>query len=79
MTASSITLFAVGYPVSVGVLTRWVPVVRERRRTWFAAHTAAVSAVVAGWAIEGRSSAVAVNGAWLVSSIAWYALNPAHR
>ncbi len=66
-------LFVVGYPVAVGVITRWVPVVRERRSRWFVAHTAAVGAIVFGWAIEERWSAVAVNGSWLAASVAWYA------
>ncbi len=70
---ASVPLFAVGYPVAVGVISRWIPVVRERRTAWFAAHTAAVGAIVAGWALERRWSAVAVNGAWLTTSVAWYA------
>lgn len=65
-------LFAVGYPTAVVVITRFVPVVRERRTAWFAAHTAGVAAIVTGWAIEGRTSAVLINGSWLVTSTVWY-------
>ena len=76
---ASVPLFAVGYPVAVGVITRWVPVVRERRTAWFAAHTAAVGAIVAGWTLERRWSAVAVNGSWLVSSVVWYVAGSRRR
>lgn len=67
-------LFVVGYPVAVVVIARWVPVVRERRVRWFVAHEAAVAAIVAGWVIRDRPSAVVVNGAWLVVAAAWYLL-----
>ena len=67
-------LFAFGYPISIVCIARWVPVVRQRRVRWFVAHTLAVSAIVAGWAIDGRGSAVAINGTWLVVSIVWWVL-----
>lgn len=73
MNPASIGLFAFGYPTSVAVITRFVPVVREQRTTWFVAHTAAVAAIVAGWAIQGDEKAVAINASWLVSSSVWYA------
>jgi hypothetical protein len=76
---AAITLMVVGYPVAIVVIARWVPVVRERRTTWFAAHTAAVAAIVAAWVIEGRAATVAVNATWLVVSIAWYLVDPAAR
>ncbi|MGH9155042.1 MAG: hypothetical protein ACRD1K_04160 [Acidimicrobiales bacterium] len=66
-------LFAVGYPAAVTVIARFVPVVRRRRWRWLAAHHVAVVAIAAGWAIEGRGGAVAVNGTWLVASSLWYA------
>ncbi len=71
----------VGYPVSLVVIARWVLVVRERRWRWFAAHQAAVVAIVAGWLLRGSRGAAAVNGTWLVVSTAWYALGrrPAAR
>ncbi len=71
----------VGYPVSLVVIARWVAVVRERRWRWFAAHQAAMVAIVAGWLLRGSRGAVAVNGAWLAVSTAWYALGgrPAAR
>ena len=68
----SLGLFAVGYPVSVAVITRFVPVVRQRRVPWFAAHQLGVAAVVAGWAVERNWPSVAVNGAWLVTATAWW-------
>ena len=65
-------LFVFGYPVSIFLITRWVPIVRQRRFRQFALHEAAVAAIVAGWAIEGNGSSIAINGSWLLSSTAWY-------
>ena len=65
-------LHLVGYPVAIGVIVRFVPVVRERRTAWFLAHEAAVAAIAAGWALEDRPSAVAINGAWGVIAAGWY-------
>ena len=42
-------LFAFGYPTSIAVITRWLPVVRERRTAWFVAHEVAVAAIITGW------------------------------
>lgn len=67
-------LLGVGYPVAIGVLTRFVPVVRERRWPWLAAHHAAVLAIVAGWALRGEAPAAAVNASWLAASSLWYAV-----
>jgi hypothetical protein len=64
----------VGYPVALVVITRWVPVVRERRWRWFAAHQAGMAAIVAGCLLRGRGSAAALNAAWLVVATAWYVL-----
>lgn len=72
MKPAGVALFVAGYPTAIVVISRFVPVVRERRTTWFVAHTAGVAAIVAGWAIQGRSSAVVVNGSWLVLSSVWY-------
>jgi hypothetical protein len=69
-----IALFAFGYPVAIAVIARFVPVVRERRLRWFAAHEAAVSAIVAGHALRPDTRGVVVNGAWLVAGTAWYVL-----
>jgi hypothetical protein len=66
-------LFAFGYPTSIAVITRWLPVVRQRRTRWFVAHEVAVAAIVAGWAIKRDPTAVAINGSWLVVAAAWYA------
>jgi hypothetical protein len=69
-----VALFAFGYPVAIAVIVRYVPVVRERRIRWFAAHEAAVSAIVAGHALRPDAPGVVINGAWLVAGTAWYAL-----
>jgi hypothetical protein len=66
--------FAAGYPVSITVIVRWIPVVRERRIRWFVAHQLAVAAIVAGWTLLGDLGAVAVNGTWFVVAAAWYGL-----
>jgi hypothetical protein len=68
----STALFVVGYPISIAVICRWLPVVRERRTAWFVAHQLAVAAIVAGWALRGDTQAVGVNGTWLVVAAAWY-------
>jgi len=68
---AAIPLLVVGNPVAIVVITRWVPVVRERRIRWFWIHTAAMSAIITGWAIR-RPAAVPLNGVWLVVSTLWY-------
>jgi hypothetical protein len=77
--AAIIALFAFGYPVAIVVITRWVPVVRERRTRWFVLHEAAVAAIVAGHALREDTRAILINGAWGVSAAIWYALRPGHR
>jgi len=67
-------LHLVGYPTAIVVITRWIPVVRQRRLKWFLAHEAGVAAIVAGWAIVGRRQGVVINGAWGLIAAAWYAL-----
>ncbi len=74
MSPLAVVLFVLGYPVAIAVIYRWIPVVRERRVKWFVAHTLAVAAIVAGHAIEDRAGGVAINAAWLVASVLWYAL-----
>ena len=66
-------LFVFGYPTSIVVLTRWLPVVRERRIRWFVVHEVAVAAIVAGWVIKRDSMSAVINGSWLVIAAAWYA------
>src|SRR5438874_2451166 len=61
--AVALALFAIGYPVAIVVIIRWLPVVRERRLPWFAAHEAAVSAIVVGQALRMRTRGVIINGA----------------
>lgn len=77
--AAATALFAFGYPTSIVVILRFVPVVRERRWTWFAAHELAVAAIVTGWALKGDRRAVAINSSWLVVSTVWYALGGRRR
>ena len=72
MKVVSLVLLALGYPTAIAVLTRWIPVVREQRTRWFAAHQAGVAAIVAGWAIRGRTQGVIINGAWFVIAAFWY-------
>jgi hypothetical protein len=72
--AAATVLFAFGYPISIVVILRFVPVVRERRMKWLVAHDLAVAAIVAGWALKGDSRAVAINASWLVAANVWYAL-----
>lgn len=71
---TSAALFVFGYPVSIAVILRFVPVVRERRVKWLVAHDAAVAAIVAGWALRRDWRAVAINSSWLVVANVWYAL-----
>jgi hypothetical protein len=68
----AVGLFVVGYPAAIAVIVRWVPVVRERRTTWFAVHQAAVAAIVAGQALKGNGPGVVINGAWFVVAAGWY-------
>ena len=72
--ATATALFAFGYPVSIAVILRFVPVVRERRLKWLVAHDLAVVAIVAGWVLKGDRRAVAINASWLVAATVWYAL-----
>lgn len=68
---AAVPLLAVGYPVSIAVIARWVPVVRERRTRWLVAHHAGMLAIILGWSLR-RPLAVPPNAAWLVASTAWY-------
>ncbi len=68
---AAIPLLVIGNVGAVAVLTRWVPVVRERRLRWFLVHHAAMTAVIAGWAIR-RPPATVLNIAWLAISTVWY-------
>jgi hypothetical protein len=72
--AAATVLFAFGYPISIVVILRFVPVVRERRMKWLIAHDLAVAAIVVGWALKGDRRAVAINTAWLVAANLWYAV-----
>ena len=75
---AAIPLLVVGNVAAVAVLVRWVPVVRERRLRWFLVHHAAMTAVIAGWAIR-RPPATVLNIAWLVISTVWYCVGGRRR
>ena len=77
--AAATALFVFGYPVSIAVILRFVPVVRERRMKWLVAHDLAVAAIVAGWALKGDGPAVAINASWFVAANVWYALGGRRR
>jgi hypothetical protein len=68
----STALFVVGYPTSIAVIARWIPVVREQRTAWFVAHEVAVAAIVAGWALRHDTQAVTINASWLAIAAGWY-------
>jgi hypothetical protein len=72
--AAATALFAFGYPTSIVVIARFVPVVRERRWSWLAVHHLAVAAIVAGWVLKGDRRAAAINSSWFVASSVWFAL-----
>ena len=74
VTALQLALFGLGYPASIAVITRFVPVVRQRRWGWLAVHHVGVGAVIVAWATRREGVAVAANATWLVASSAWYAL-----
>ena len=75
---ASIPLLVVGNVVALAIIARWVPVVRERRTRWFVAHTAAMAAIIVGWAIR-RPAAVPLNAVWLAASTVWYGLGGRRR
>jgi hypothetical protein len=77
--AAATALFAFGYPVSIVVILRFVPVVREQRMKWLVAHDLAAAAIVAGWALKGDRRAVVINASWLVAANVWYALGGRRR
>jgi len=73
MDAAEVALFGFGYPASIAVITRFVPVVRERRWRWLAVHHLGVAAVIAGCLSKRSTAGVIANSAWLVVSSLWYA------
>ena len=79
MSVVRLLLFAFGYPVSILVITRFIPVVRERRLRWFAWHQAAVGAIVLSFALAANWSAVAINATWFFVAAVWYVLGRRHQ
>lgn len=65
--------------MALGVIGRWLAVVRERRWRWFAAHQAAVVAIAAGWWLKGHRFGAGLNGAWLAVATAWFLLGGGRR
>lgn len=79
MTLLRAVLFAFGYPVSIVVIARFVPVVRHQRLRWLAFHHVAVACIVLGWALGSDWQAVLVNSSWLAASTIWYVLGGRHH
>lgn len=79
MSALELGLFGFGYPASLVVISRFVPVVRERRWRWLAVHHLGVAAIMAGWVSTGSAGGAVGNGAWLVASSLWYAAGGRRR
>ena len=73
MDGTRIALFGFGYPAAIGVITRFVPVVRERRWRWLAVHHLGMAAIIAGCLSRRTTVGVVGNAAWLVASSVWYA------
>lgn len=67
-------LRVVGYPTACAAIVRWVPIVRHRHRGWLVAHELAMAAIFVAWALTGRWSAAAGNGAWGVIALVWWGL-----
>lgn len=74
MAAARLVLFGLGYPAAITVISRFVPVVRERRWRWLAVHHLGMAAIIAGCVSRRTTIGVVGNGAWLVVSSVWYAL-----
>ena len=70
---AGIALLALGYPVSIVVLVRLLPVLRQRRRPWFGAGVAGLGCLVVGWALLGRPVPAAVNGVGLAALMVTWA------
>ncbi len=67
-----VALLVVGYPASVAVLVRVLPVLRERGRRWFGVLVAGLSCLAVGWALLRRPVPAAVNGVGLIALVvAW--------
>jgi hypothetical protein len=73
MEPTEVALFGFGYPAATAVITRFVPVVRERRWKWLAVHHLGMAAIIAGCVSKRTTIGVLGNSGWLVLSTVWYA------
>ena len=69
----------VGYPTACAAIVRWVPIVRHRHVGWLVAHELGMAAICLGWALTGRWSGVAGNGAWGAIAPVWWAIGARRR
>jgi hypothetical protein len=72
MKGAGLALLIVGYPTAIFLIARWLPIVRQRRATWFAVHQVAVGCIIVGWLMRGRPQALWANGTWFVVAAVWY-------
>jgi hypothetical protein len=77
--AAEVVLFGFGYPAAIGVIARFVPVVRERKWRWLAMHHLGMVAIIAGCVSKRTTVGVALNTAWLAASSVWYVLGGRRR
>ncbi|CAN5137925.1 hypothetical protein BH18ACT4_BH18ACT4_05860 [soil metagenome] len=63
MTVVGVILLVVGYPVAVVMVTRLVPILRQRRWRWFVALEAATACIIVGFAVLGEPLGAVLNGA----------------
>jgi hypothetical protein len=69
----------IGYPTACAAIVRWVPIVRHRHVGWLVAHELGMGAICLGWGLANRWSGVAINGAWGLIALAWWAIAPLPR
>lgn len=79
MDATEVALFGFGYPASIAVITRFVPVVRERRWRWLVLHHLGMAAIIAGCVSKRTTVGVIANAGWFVLSSLWYAAGGRRR
>ncbi|MGI9120180.1 MAG: hypothetical protein ACR2G7_08700 [Acidimicrobiales bacterium] len=77
--SAGLVLLAVGYPVAIVVLTRLVPVLRQRRLAWFVALEAGTASIAAGWALRAKPAPAVINAAFLGAFAAIWWRSGNHR